>query len=541
MPGLAGGLPAHRAARAVQLLRGVHPPRRLDVQPARQVARRLPRHRVATPDRVADLPAHQPRLAPGPQRVLPPGPRLHRPRAQQEAADRARLPAAGREHPAVDDGPLPAHPELRQRRGGRQAAGPAVADDGRGGRALHARPGDLGLGEQLRRRRTRRGARLRGRRPDPGGRRGGEPPAPAPAGAEDPAGQRRRHHAAAGRAGAPARALAPRVRRDLHHGPAGDLRLPRLPVADPPPDLPARQPREHPRARLQGGGHHHHAVRHGDAQRPRPLPPGDRRDRPGAGAGVEARRAAPVHGGRAAAVPAATRASTAKTRRTWPTGSGPAEPHEGTPGCARTPGFPRSRIDRGFPGYDSRWAFLRWLSPAERRRKGPTVPCSRGRPRHLRPLDRPRRLPSSCGRPSRPARRRRPGRVPRSLAGRRRALRRRAARDRPRLRPRRGDRRRRRPADLALRRHAPGRTARAGGAVRLAAQHPAPGVPRRRRTGRSARSRSSSSISASPSRPHTSRSAAPRRRHPRTRRSGGRRSRRCGRRCANACRRGSSS
>ena len=63
---------------------------------------------------------------------------------------------------------------------------------------------------------------------------------------------------------------------------AGDLRLPRLPVADPPAHLPAHQPPQHPRARLQGGGHHHDAVRHGDAQRPRPLPPGDGRDRPGA-------------------------------------------------------------------------------------------------------------------------------------------------------------------------------------------------------------------------------------------------------------------
>ena len=38
MRGLARGLPAHRAARALQLLRGVHPHRRLDVQPARQMA-----------------------------------------------------------------------------------------------------------------------------------------------------------------------------------------------------------------------------------------------------------------------------------------------------------------------------------------------------------------------------------------------------------------------------------------------------------------------------------------------------------------------
>ena len=38
LPGLARGLPAHRPARALQLLRGVHPHRRLDVQPAREVA-----------------------------------------------------------------------------------------------------------------------------------------------------------------------------------------------------------------------------------------------------------------------------------------------------------------------------------------------------------------------------------------------------------------------------------------------------------------------------------------------------------------------
>ena len=54
-----------------------------------------------------------------------------------------------------------------------------------------------------------------------------------------------------------------RVRRALHHRQAGHLRLPRLPVADPPADLPADQPRQPPRPRLQGGGHHHDAVRHG--------------------------------------------------------------------------------------------------------------------------------------------------------------------------------------------------------------------------------------------------------------------------------------
>ena len=70
VPGLARGLPAHRPARPVQLLRGVHPHRRLDVQPARQVAEGDARDPVAAADRVAELPAHLARLAPGPQRLL---------------------------------------------------------------------------------------------------------------------------------------------------------------------------------------------------------------------------------------------------------------------------------------------------------------------------------------------------------------------------------------------------------------------------------------------------------------------------------------
>ena len=57
VPGLARGLPAHRPPRAVQLLRGVHPHRRLDVQPAREVAEGHARHPVAAPDRLAELPA----------------------------------------------------------------------------------------------------------------------------------------------------------------------------------------------------------------------------------------------------------------------------------------------------------------------------------------------------------------------------------------------------------------------------------------------------------------------------------------------------
>jgi xylulose-5-phosphate/fructose-6-phosphate phosphoketolase len=37
------------------------------------------------PDRLVELPALVPRLAAGPQRLLPPGPRLHRPRVNKKA------------------------------------------------------------------------------------------------------------------------------------------------------------------------------------------------------------------------------------------------------------------------------------------------------------------------------------------------------------------------------------------------------------------------------------------------------------------------
>ena len=83
---------------------------------------------------------------------------------------------------------------------------------------------------------------------------------------------------------APARPLGPRLRRAVHHRQADHLRLPRLPLADSPSDLPAHRPRQPSRARLQGGGHHQHAVRHVRDERPRSLSPGERRDRPRAGA-----------------------------------------------------------------------------------------------------------------------------------------------------------------------------------------------------------------------------------------------------------------
>jgi xylulose-5-phosphate/fructose-6-phosphate phosphoketolase len=77
----------------------------------------------------------------------------------------------------------------------------------------------------------------------------------------------------------------PGLRCAVHHRPADHLRLSRLSVADPSAHLPAHQPSEPARARLQGRRHHHHTVRHGGAERSGPLPPGRRRDRPRAAAG----------------------------------------------------------------------------------------------------------------------------------------------------------------------------------------------------------------------------------------------------------------
>ena len=177
-------------------------------------------HRVAAADRLAELPAHLARVAPGPQRLLAPGPRLHRPRGQQEGRGGPGLPAAGHQHAAVDDAALPGQRALRQRRGGRQAAVVRLAGR-RGGRpALRPRPRHLGLGVD-RRRRSRRRDRLRRRRADPRGAGRGGAAARAPARAAGAVRQRRRPDAAAGRARAPARAVGARLRHGLHHRQAG--------------------------------------------------------------------------------------------------------------------------------------------------------------------------------------------------------------------------------------------------------------------------------------------------------------------------------
>ena len=180
MPGLARGLPPHGAARALQLLRGVHPHRRLDVQPARQVAEGLARDLLAAPAALAQLPPQLARLAAGSQRVLTPGPGLHRPRRQQEGRDHPRLPAARRQLPALRHGPLPAQPPLRQRHRRREAARARSPLDGGGDRALHEGSRDLGVGLERRGCRARRRAWLLRRRADARDARRDRAPARAP-------------------------------------------------------------------------------------------------------------------------------------------------------------------------------------------------------------------------------------------------------------------------------------------------------------------------------------------------------------------------
>ena len=146
VPGLARGLSADRQARRLHLLRGLHPHRRLDVQPARQVAEGdagIPwRRPIASLNYLLELAC----LASGPQRLLASGPGLHRSRDEQEGGGRPRLSAARRQHAAERRRSLPAQPELRQRRRRRQAARVELPLDGRRSPPLHARDRDLGLG-----------------------------------------------------------------------------------------------------------------------------------------------------------------------------------------------------------------------------------------------------------------------------------------------------------------------------------------------------------------------------------------------------------
>ena len=129
MPGVARGLPAHRTPRLLQLLRGVHPHHRLNVQSAREVAEDLCRDPLAATDRITQLPPDLTRLAPGSQRLQSSGSGFHRPRGQQEGRSDPRVSTAGCQHVAGRDRSMSAQPESRQRYRRRQAAAGAVAVD----------------------------------------------------------------------------------------------------------------------------------------------------------------------------------------------------------------------------------------------------------------------------------------------------------------------------------------------------------------------------------------------------------------------------
>ena len=132
-------------------------------------------------------------------------------------------------------------PQLRQRHRRGQAARPELPLDGRRDHPLHPRARHLGLGLERRGRRARRRARLLRRRADARDACSGGDPPRAPARSQGARRQRRRPDAAAAGKRASARHVRRRVRLAVHDGPTDRLRLPRLPVADPPPHVPPRR------------------------------------------------------------------------------------------------------------------------------------------------------------------------------------------------------------------------------------------------------------------------------------------------------------
>ena len=125
--GLARGLSADRPPRAVQLLRGFHPHHRLDVQPARQMARRSAQH-IPWRRPIASLnyllSSHVWRQDHNGFSHQDPGFIDHvinkAPRWSACTCRRCQLPALRRRS-------LPAQPQLRQRHRGRQTARSALA------------------------------------------------------------------------------------------------------------------------------------------------------------------------------------------------------------------------------------------------------------------------------------------------------------------------------------------------------------------------------------------------------------------------------
>src|SRR5437763_1709377 len=244
---------------------------------------------VAASARVAELSVELTRLETGPQRLHAPGPGVHRSRRQQESRRDPRLSAAGRQLSAVGGRSLPAQPALRKCRRSGQAPGSAVVEHGRGHQALQRRHRHLGMGEQRPRAGARRGHGLRRGRAHARDARRGQADAWLFPRAQGAGRQRDRPDEAAAAERAPARPAGRGFRRPVHARPSDHLRLPRIPVAHPSPDLPAHQSRQPARPGLQGGRHDHHALRHDGPERPRSLSPGRRCRRQVAAAGVAGR------------------------------------------------------------------------------------------------------------------------------------------------------------------------------------------------------------------------------------------------------------
>ena len=194
---LAGRISADRPAWPVQQLRGFHPHRQFDVQPACEMAEDHAGTALAAEDRISELSARLPRLAAGSQRLHAPGPGLPRPRRQQEGRYRPHLSSARRQLSAVGLRSLPSQPALCQRGGGRQTRHAAMADHGRRRRALHGRNWHLAMGQQRPERRTRRRDGVLRRHAYAGDFGRGLNPSPASARSQNPGRQYRRSHEAA--------------------------------------------------------------------------------------------------------------------------------------------------------------------------------------------------------------------------------------------------------------------------------------------------------------------------------------------------------
>ena len=264
-PSAAGPLSAEELRKMDCLLAGLQLPVGRSDLPARQPAAQgaaQARARQAAPARPLGHDA-RPQL---PLRPPQPGHSARRPEHDLRHRPRTRRPVAGR--PGLAGGDLRRGlPEHRPGRGGDAAAVQAVLVPRR--HPQPRRPGDARLDPRRRRTRLlpvpRLRRRLRQPRPDRRlhrrRRRGGNrSPGHGLARQQVLQPRPRRRRAAqctacvrsAGRGASP-RPVEQGVRRPVHEGQADHLRVPRLPVADPPADLPADEPQKPPRARVQGG------------------------------------------------------------------------------------------------------------------------------------------------------------------------------------------------------------------------------------------------------------------------------------------------